>query len=287
MKIALGTAQFGLAYGIANPQPQISYLESQAILDYAFKRGVSMLDTAIGYGDCETRLGKIGVQPWGIISKLPEVPQGVNAASWIHSSVKDSLERLNIKCLYGLLLHRPSQLQDSNGGEIYAALQKLKSEGLVLKIGVSIYSPSELDGIFSVGDVDIVQSPLSVFDRRIITSGWLERLGNRGTEIHARSVFLQGLLLMSPSARPQKFDRWSESWEQYQNWLDQADLSPLEASLGYVLGIPQIHRVVIGVNSLNHISEILSTKIKEQAVSGPKFVVNDEELLNPLSWIDK
>ncbi len=287
MKIALGTAQFGLAYGIANPQPQISYSESQAILDYAFKRGVSMLDTAMGYGDSEIRLGEMGMQSWKVISKLPEVPTGVNTANWIHSVVKGSLDRLKIKCLHGLLLHRPSQLQDLNGREIYSALQKLKSEGFVQKIGVSIYKPSELDEIFSVGDVDIVQTPLSLFDRRIITSGWLDRLVTRGVEVHARSVFLQGLLLMSPSKRPKKFNHWSQIWEDHQSWLNETGLSSLEASLGYVLGISEIDRVVVGVNSLDHISEILMTKIKGQAVSAPNFNVNDEGLLNPLSWIDK
>ena len=285
MKIALGTAQFGQAYGIARPQPQISYAESKAIIDYAFLQGMSVLDTAMGYGESEVRLGKIGVQDWKVISKLPEVPRGENAQIWISTAVRDSLKKLKLKSLYSILLHQPSQLADQNGINIYKALQGLKADGLVQKIGISIYQPRELDEVFSVGEFDLVQSPLSVMDRRLITSGWLDRLADRGVEVHARSVFLQGLLLMSPDQRPEKFNRWSEDWQRYQHWITETGLSYLEACLGYVLGLSQVNRVVVGVNGLNHITQILKIKAGENL--SPNFDIEDEDLLNPLCWLKK
>lgn len=285
MKLALGTAQFGLAYGIASPQPQIAYAESKAIVEYATVQGMTVLDTAMGYGDSEARLGEIGVDAWKVISKLPEVPVGENAASWIANAVKSSLEKLKIQSLYGLLLHRPAQLLGDRGPEIYTALQRLKAEGLVEKIGVSIYQPSELEGVFSVGHVDLVQSPLSVLDRRLITSGWLDRLADRGVEVHARSVFLQGLLLMSVAQRPRKFDRWSVLWDRYHEWVAASDLSPLEACLAYVSAIPEVGRVVVGVNGLNHIKEILQAQMSLSPTWSPDLATDDEELLNPLAWL--
>ena len=287
MKLALGTAQFGFPYGIANPQPQISYAESMAIINFAYNQGVSMLDTAIAYGDSESRLGNIGVQAWKVVSKLPAVPEGQNTMNWIYSTVKGSLDRLKLKSLYGLLLHQPSQLLDRNGKDIYKALQRLKSEGLVQKIGVSIYQPSELEEVFSVGEVDLVQSPLNVFDRRLISSGWLDKLTERGVEVHARSVFLQGLLLMPSDQRPKSFNRWSGDWESYQRWIAETGLSQLEACLGYVLGLSQVNQVVVGVNGLNHISEILKIKIGTAESFPPNFDIEDEELLNPLCWLKK
>jgi aryl-alcohol dehydrogenase-like predicted oxidoreductase len=285
MKLALGTAQFGLAYGIASPQPQLPHAEVKAIVDYAAGRGMNLLDTAMGYGDSEARLGEIGVDAWKVISKLSEVPNGENVETWITNAVKSSLEKLKVASLYGLLLHRPAQLLGDRGPEIHAALQRLKDKGLVKKTGVSIYQPSELEGILSVGDVDLVQSPISVLDRRLITSGWLERLADNGVEVHARSVFLQGLLLMSADQRPVRFNRWSGLWKHYDAWIAASGFYPLQACLAYVSAIPEIQQVVVGVNSLSHIKEILQAPINQAMSWSPELDTDDEELLNPLAWL--
>lgn len=285
MKLALGTAQFGSAYGIASPQPQINLADSQAIIEYAHHRGMKVLDTAIGYGSSESRLGEIGVHSWKVISKLPEIPATENIADWIFHSVRASLERLKVKSLYGLLLHRPSQLVGDKGAKIHAALQDLKSNGLVEKTGVSIYHPSELSNILAVGKVDLVQSPLSILDRRLISSGWLDRLADHGIEVHARSVFLQGILLMSPDELPRKFDRWSKLWSSYRGWLRDTGMSPLQACLAYVSSIPQVQQVVVGVNGLDHIREILEARIGIAPDWSPDLATDDETLLNPLSWL--
>lgn len=287
MKLALGTAQFGLAYGIANPQPQISYTESKAIIDYGYSHGMTVLDTAVDYGESEARLGQIGVQSWKVISKLPAVPECENISDWVAESVGHSLERLKLKSLYGLLLHRPAQLLGEEGPKIYAALQRLKAEGLVEKIGVSVYEPSELEGVFSRGEFDIVQSPLSVLDRRLISSGWLGRLADRGVEVHARSVFLQGLLLMSAAQRPRKFDRWSGLWDCYHDWVAASGMLPLEACLGYVMSIPEIQQVVVGVNGMSHIQEILEAEGRPAPTWSSSLSTDDAELLNPLAWLQR
>lgn len=286
MKLALGTAQFGLAYGIASPQPQISYEESRAIIHYSYSQGMALLDTAIGYGESESRLGEIGVSQWKIVSKLPKFPVGENATTWVTSSVKTSLEKLKVKSLYGLLLHHPSDLLNINGPEIYAALRALRAEGLVEKIGLSIYKPTELDDVFSVGDFDIVQSPLSVLDRRLITSGWLNRLSEHGVEVHARSVFLQGVLLISTDERASKFKRWTRLWDCYDSWVKLSGLTALQACIAYVSSIPQVQRVIVGVNNLDHIKEILNTQTCPPPIWTQDLGVDDEELLNPLSWLN-
>lgn len=285
MKLALGTAQFGQAYGIANPQPQIAYAESKAIIEYASGQGMNVLDTAIGYGDSESRLGVIGVEKWKVVTKIPEVPVGENVEIWITNVVKSSLLKLKIKSLYGLLLHRPNQLLGDRGREIYASMERLKAEGLVEKTGVSIYQPSELEGILSLGHVDLVQSPLSVLDRRLIISGWLDRLADSGVEIHVRSVFLQGLLLMSAEQRPRNFDRWNALWDRYHEWVASSGLTPLEACLAYVSAIPQVNQVVVGVNGLSNIQEILQARTGPSPDLNSDLSTNDEELLNPLAWL--
>ena len=203
--LALGTVQFGLQYGVANQRGKVAAQEVRAILEFARRAGLDMLDTAVAYGESEALLGQIGVSDWQVISKLPAVPVGCgDVERWVRDSVADSLARLNVARLYGLLLHRPGQLLDSIGGQLYAALRRLTVDGVVGKIGVSIYDPGELDRLCDHFAFDLVQAPFNILDSRLVQTGWLSRLRRGGTELHVRSVFLQGLLLMRPTDRPLK-----------------------------------------------------------------------------------
>lgn len=64
MKLALGGAQFGLAYGVANTSGQVALPEASRILQMAYKQGVRVIDTAIAYGESEKALGQVGVAGW-------------------------------------------------------------------------------------------------------------------------------------------------------------------------------------------------------------------------------
>lgn len=284
-KIALGTVQFGLPYGIANSQGQVSCDEAAAILDYAQSSGMDTLDTAIAYGNSEQRLGEVGSQGWQVVSKLPAIPEGCGDVSkWVEDSVQTSLRRLNHTKLYGLLLHRPQNLLEEDGERLYKAMHQLKQEGLVRKIGVSIYEPSELDTLCRRYQLDLVQAPFNFMDRRLIHSGWMTRLEQQGTELHVRSIFLQGLLLMSSSERPKKFERWSSLWAKYDAWLKGAGLSPLQACLRYVLSFSEVSKVVVGVDSLNQLKEILLASEGPMPAIPEDIQSDDADLLNPARW---
>lgn len=284
-KIALGTVQFGVPYGIANSQGQVSRDEAAAILDHAQQSGIDTLDTAIAYGNSEQRLGEIGAQGWQVISKLPAMPEDcIDVDAWVTDSVQGSLQRLNCTRLHGLLLHRPQNLLEGNGEQLYGAMQRLKYEGLVAKIGVSIYDPSELDALCSRYRFDLVQAPFNLMDRRLIDSGWMARLKRQDTELHVRSAFLQGLLLMGASDRPGKFDRWGALWAKYDDWLKDAGISPLQACLRYAMSFPEISKVVIGVDSLSQLKEILQAAEGAMPMVPEDIRANDVELLNPAHW---
>lgn len=285
MKLALGTVQFGLEYGIANKQGRVSRHEAQDILVHARASGMDTLDTAIGYGDSEQRLGEIGVGDWQVVSKLPTVPeQCADIAQWVASEVEGSLRRLKVDRLYGLLLHHPQQLLEKGGDELYRALRQLRQAGLVQKIGISIYEPAELDAINSRFQLDLVQAPFNLMDRRLIESGWLERLKEQGTELHVRSIFLQGLLLMSPVERPRKFDRWTTLWATYDAWLAHARLTPAQACLRYALSFPEISKVIVGADSLRQLKEILQSAEGTLPATLPDMCCADIDLINPARW---
>jgi aryl-alcohol dehydrogenase-like predicted oxidoreductase len=287
-RLALGTVQIGQPYGVANLSGQIGLDESRAILAHAESAGLDLLDTAVAYGESERRLGEIGVGHWRVVSKLPAVPQDCpDISSWVEESVVGSLERLGVTALYGLLLHSPQQLLDSQGDEIYRALVALKDLGIVQNIGVSVYGPDELEALVPHFKMDLVQAPFNVIDRRLATSGWLARLHNAGIEVHVRSVFLQGLLLMEADHRPEQFDKWQPLWATWHRWLKEHALEPLQACLGFVLSHSEIDQVLVGVDSLAQMKAILANTGATAEMPPQSLMSDDPNLINPSRWIQR
>lgn len=284
-RLALGTVQFGLRYGIANHRGQMDRDAARAVLALARTAGIDTLDTAIAYGDSETCLGEAGTEGFRIVTKLPSVPGNVaDVGRWAHDELQGSLRRLGVRTVYGLLLHRSQQLVGPEGQALGRALERLKAEGLARKIGVSIYDPLELDACWPHFRFDLVQVPFNILDRRLVTTGWLSRLNQAGVEVHARSVFLQGLLLMDAANRPSYFQRWRSLWSRWRQWLADNELTPLQASLRFVLSQPGIDRVIVGVDSPEHLRDILAVA-EETDIEPPSELISvDPDLINPSRW---
>jgi len=285
MKIALGTVQFGLNYGIANQTGRVQFEDAQNILQVAATHGIDTLDTAIAYGDSENTLGQAGMCNWKVVTKLSAMPVNCgDIAGWVESQIEGSLTRLGIHQLHGVLLHRPEQLLGETGSQLFQALQVIKAKGLAKKIGISIYAPEELDTLMTEMDFDLVQAPLNILDRSLIESGWASRLKARGVELHVRSAFLQGLLLMSADQRPAKFARWQSVWTVWERWIGETGLTPLQACSAYVLGVDDVDRVIVGVDSVKQLNEILdaSQLALPNLPNWPQAI--DSTLINPSQW---
>jgi aryl-alcohol dehydrogenase-like predicted oxidoreductase len=284
-RLALGTVQFGLPYGIANRSGKLSSAEGSAIIRRAWASGVDTLDTAIAYGDAERQLGEIGVRQWRVVSKLPQIPEAVDGTTWVRNQIVESMGRMKVRSIYGLLLHQPAALLGPQGNAIYAAMIEAKNAGIVGKIGISAYGPEEIDALTGRFRLDLVQAPLSVIDRRLITSGCLDRMHKAGIEFHARSVFLQGLLLMDQSQRPATFARWSDVWVAWHGWLQDVRLTPLQASLGFVIAQQNIARFVVGVDSCAQLEQILSAVGVAEGLTFPdELSSQDPQLIIPSNW---
>ncbi len=285
MKLALGTVQFGLDYGVANQSGRISFSDAKTIIEQSAISGIDTMDTAIAYGASETTLGQVGVEGWHVITKLPALPddcQGVEA--WVAGQIEQSMSRLGVMQLQGVLLHRPDDLLGENGRSLVKALERLKAEGLTRQVGVSVYAPEELEELTSIMALDLVQAPLNILDRRLVTSGWASRLKDQGTEVHVRSIFLQGLLLMPSGQRPVKFARWSEIWLEWSRWLERTGLTPIQACISYVLGAVDVDKVIVGVDSLMQLNEILvATQIVLPSLPNWPLSI-DSKLINPSFW---
>ncbi|MEH6499797.1 MAG: aldo/keto reductase [Pseudoalteromonas distincta] len=283
--LALGTVQFGLPYGVANRQGQVSREGAGLIVEQARMAGIRTLDTAMAYGTSEEVLGSLGLSGFDIVTKLPALPDDCKDVSgWVSSQLDGSLARLNVSGVNGLMLHRPGQLLEARGPELFQAMETQRDQGRVERIGISIYAPAELDTLCERYHFDLVQAPFNIMDDRLSESGWLDRLCELGTDLHVRSVFMQGLLLMPEGTRPGVFDRWADRWLAWQAWLDDTGLTPLQACLRYALSLPQIERVVVGVDSPAQLTEIIAAA-EGQCPSRPDAIgCTDESLLNPSLW---
>jgi aryl-alcohol dehydrogenase-like predicted oxidoreductase len=285
VRLALGTAQFGMSYGVANQAGQITLPEARKILQFASDSGIVVLDTAMSYGESEIRLGQVGVNDFKVVTKIPAIPIGCsNITEWASEQITASMSRLGIKSLYGLLLHRSDDLLGSNGKLLYETLLKFKDAEKVQKLGVSIYSPHELDNIDNFFNIDLVQAPFNILDQRLHLSGWLDRLKARDIEVHARSVFLQGLLLMKPSDRPSKFKRWATFWSKWDAWIEQTGITPLSACIRFTCTFPQIGKLIVGVDSIRQLQEILLAS-EEPPLEVPSWQSEiNSDLFIPSNW---
>ena len=286
MRLSLGTAQFGLNYGIANNIGKINHEESVQIIKTASSAGIDYIDTAINYGDSEECIGNIGIQDFKITTKIPKIPSRIkNINKWVDAQISDSLKRLKQNDVYGIMLHEPLQLLDDNGKDLYDALLSLKKDKIVKKIGISVYSPNELNSIFRKFHFDIIQSPFNLIDNRLEKTGWLSKLSSEGVEIHTRSVFLQGVLLMSRENLPKFFmENWPNLFEKWLSWNENRNIRPIETCLAHVLSKPNIDRIVVGVDSLIQFKEILNLYNSVNLKDWPNIESEDEYLINPSNW---
>ncbi len=260
-RVGLGTVQFGMNYGVSNRAGRPGKDEMAAILARAVALGVRYLDTAPAYGDAEILLGNLLPAGHGlrVVTKTPPVPDDIierrHGVQWL-DSFERSLERLRIESAYGLLVHQAADLGKPGWQHLVEALHALKTRGLVGRIGVSVYDDRQLALADSRFRLEIVQLPLNALDRRPVASGMLARLKAQDIEVHARSVFLQGLLLMAPSELPAFFQPVRPTLQTLRDEWASHGLSPVAACLAFVLRQSEIDAAIVGVNRLAEIAEI-------------------------------
>jgi aryl-alcohol dehydrogenase-like predicted oxidoreductase len=286
-KLTLGTVQFGIPYGISNVQGRVSESEIAEILDVAYNSEISILDTASLYGDSEELLGKFAAGRFDIISKIKEVPENQywlaeRLYDWLDEEINTSLQKLKCNQLYAYLLHRPLDLLKYKDLNYFESLQKLKESGKTSKIGFSVYTPNDLEQLYSQYKPDLVQLPMNILDCEFLKSGWLDRLKEDKVEIHVRSIFLQGLLLLSLEDQILKFPTYSDIWKKWHKQLKDNNLTAIEACWNFVNQYKQIDKIIIGVLSSSELTEI--SIIRHCKVDFIDLAISDENLIYPSNW---
>lgn len=282
MKITLGTVQFGIQYGISNTHGVPSDSELESIFSVASKLGIQQLDTAKAYGNAEERIGKLSNSKFDIITKFPNV----DSKEDLGLALSESLQKLNVSTIYGYLAHNADVLIQNPS--LWEVLLEAKKEGKIKKIGYSLYTPQQLERLLDLNCIpDLVQLPYSILDRKFEKQ--LSILKQLGTEVHVRSVFLQGLYFMNPNKLPEKLQPLQDSLLELKNLCIENNFSVGEVALNYVISNPNIDKLVIGIETAEQLRENINlvTNWKSNNVLFSKIEaieIKDKSLLNPVNW---
>ena len=251
-RLGLGTVQFGQAYGVSNTAGQVPLDEVRRHAGARRRGAVSrVLDTAANYGQAEEVLAQCDTSAFRIVSKTVSVKHGVAAVIARARQSVQSLGRVDV-----LLVHAVADLKGPDGEELWRALRDLKEQGMVGGIGISAYVADDPVALAERFRPDAMQMPFSLLDQRLLQDGSLARLKDLGVEIHARSLFLQGLLFMATP--PEKLRDAAPLLASVRQHIAAADATPLAAALGFVLSRPEVDVAVVGVTSRHELDEILA-----------------------------
>lgn len=288
-KLGLGTAQFGTAYGRFNRQGQPSLDTIAAILRRAAALGFGTLDTAALYGASEAVLGQSLWPDHGfrIVTKTPRLGAagiGAEQAAALRAAFQVSRNLLRQDRLYGLLTHDSNDLLADGGGHLLDAMNELKQRGEVEKIGASVYTVRQIEGLLARGGIDLIQAPMNVLDQRLIDSGILREIAAHKIELHVRSAYLQGLLLADPATLPPFFAGARQAVAAFQQAAQAAGNSPAAAALGFLLRLPEVDTVLIGVESPEQLEAIAAGSLGPLDLDYRAFRISDERILDPSRW---
>jgi len=290
--LCLGTAQFGLSYGVTNRHGRVKEAEVKEILEQAQSAGLEFIDTAQAYGSSEAVLGR--KLPEGhnfrLISKMKRQEAEVflegDTSEW-ESNFRETCRRLKTDRLEGLLLHSANDLKKQGGHLLAGWLDSLRSRGMVKRIGISIYESSDLDGI-SDEMQDIIQLPVSLYDQRMISDGTINRLKSEKKSVFARSVYLQGLLL----SRSESWPGWmKKDAKEHQYELEmlarEKGCRLIDLALGFARAQSDIEAVVVGICSTGEFNELIDSWTKGQIWNESEWVdwaIDDKDIVDPRNW---
>lgn len=283
MQLALGTAQFGLNYGVAGRGSIVPEGEVKAILTRAAELGIRVLDTASAYGDIEGRLaGLASMSQFQVISKISPKPRELKDSAlraWVAEEVLLSCDRLGT-ALYGLMFHRAEDLLEQDGDLLWAECEVVAA-GRNLKLGVSCYDAKTLEEVQSRFPVTIAQVPGNAFDQRLALTAW--PVGPL-SEIHVRSAFLQGLLLMPEPQAAAHIPAAANALRHWRTWCDAHHMAPMTAALGIVKGFSWASHCVVGVDNLAQLEQLAQAWSDAPVVVAPELAVSATMVIDPRRW---
>lgn len=297
-KLILGAAQFGLPYGITNSKGLMpDDKELHDILDYAYERGIQTIDTADAYGIANERLAlyfKKSKSRFNIINKIFRYPvlDELSIKNLINNLLirRDAFKIERFECLmihHALsLLHQPVVTQ--------TFFSSLKDKGIFENLGLSINNQSEYTSINEYFKIDVLQAPFNIINQNILNTEFITNLHKSLCKIHARSLFLQGILLVPYSNLPFHLKSLAPYLNKVEilakNWGE----SVMTMCFLFALRSNYVDKFVFGVQSKKELIEIIYSynraceinKKHGNGINFDQFNCTDTNLVDPTNWED-
>ncbi len=282
-KIVLGTAQLAPNYGITKYIKKISFNEFKKISNFCLKNNISYIDTAMNYKNSDEYLNLINKNKFKIITKIPylDIKKKDNIILKVDKHISKILNTLKVEKFYALLLHSPRQLNLKNSKFFYNYLEKLKQRGIFNKLGISVYTKNQTVKILKKYKVDIIQFPYNLINRSFDEQNFIKKLKRKKIELHARSCFLQGVLLNKPKTKKKFFNN---NLEEYFKWIKEETLNPFEACLNFVYQNKDIDKFVLGFDNLKQIKYLKKINLKKKIKIPKKFNIKNKKIIDPRKW---
>jgi aryl-alcohol dehydrogenase-like predicted oxidoreductase len=283
-KIILGTANLASYYGICKTKI-LKEENAKKIFKFLRCKNIKFIDTAYEYKNNNKIFGKINLKLFKIIIKINFNKKNFSKEK-IFKKIKFTLKKYNLKKFYCIMLHNTKVLNKKNKLIIFEILNSLKKKKLTSKIGYSIYNKYELDKFYYSNKPDIIQGPLNIFNQELLKSGWLKKFKKDKVEFHARSIFLQGILLKEKNELPLYFKKYNNYFTKYYNFVKKNKLSKLSLCLDFVNNLNYVSKIIIGIDSIKNLKEILSLKFQNK-LSIKKLSllnVNNKKIIDPRLW---
>ena len=285
-KLILGTAQFGLNYGINNRGGKPSVKDVFNILDFAYDSGIKILDSAEAYGDSHQRIGQYHFssnKKFRVISKFS--PNRVDLPNNFEDRIKRILDDLHVENLYAYMFHSYNDLKNYYNKFINDTHSSSLSK--VHKLGVSVYTNSELEESMNYDFIKLIQIPFNMLDNETKRKKLLLKAKEKKIEIHTRSTYLQGLFFKNLNDIPKNLT----PLKKYLIFINKININKIkinELALNYVISKSYIDKVIIGVDSKKNLKENLDSislnKDYKLFNKIDEIDVMEMNLLNPSNW---
>lgn len=277
-RLIIGSANFTQKYGADSIE--IKNDEIQKILNVAKKNKIYKIDTAEAYLKNKNVFIDID-KKFNFFSKIIPNSRWISL-EFCKKKLQEHFKTFNNNKFETILFHDVGILFTKNGPKLFKNLEELKKKKYFKKIGLSIYDTEYLNYLIPNYNFDVVQCPYNILDKRIINSGWFDKLKNKGIEIHARSIFLQGLLVNKLIYKKKYFKKWRSFFITWFQNLENNNISPIDYCLSDLLN-HDFNQIIIGINNYDNLEEIVNfKKVKNKVMLNFKKI--ELKLIDPRKW---
>ncbi|AIK96934.1 aldo/keto reductase [Candidatus Odyssella acanthamoebae] len=277
-RFAIGTANFSRPYGVFSSGHALPTPEIDKILKVANQNNITTFDTATAYGDLSPAFKNLAdadiVTKFSVLSDKNHVIKQLNQLR----------DHLNIDSIYGVLIHDPQHLDHIEKHDFQNFVNRLKAEANVKHVGISVYTPDELFKFSDIYMPSLIQVPLNPLNQAFLADKVRDFIQSNSIEAHARSLFLQGILLSQNL--PSHLYSLSDQIKQFRH-QSQGFKNELSAILCWALKQKLITKWVVGLMSASHLTEILTTALEVDNQEAPDFSFfknNHHPLIDPRNW---